>query len=164
MTAVLATALGLFFLTSNANAESVTVNSSARVVTPLIATSPTALAFGNLASSAVAGTVAVTSAGVRSAAGGSSLVAGAAVTAAVVNITAGEASATVNITYPGSATLTSGANTMTVNGFAAAGSPASVALNAGGTGTFNVGGTLAVGVSQATGNYAGTFNVTLAYQ
>lgn len=160
LAAVLATAMGVFFLSNSANAE-VSVTSSARVVTPLTAAATSPLAFGNVAASGSAGTVTVTQAGARSAAGGAALVSGATVSAGAIGITAGEASATVTITTPASATLASGGNNMTVNGFSA---PATVALSAGGTGSFNIGGTLQVGASQATGNYAGSFNVTLAYQ
>lgn len=158
-----ALALGALLLGARtASAENVT--STARIVVPLTATSGTNLRFGNIASSATAGTVTVTAASARSATGGSSLVAGAAFGAGVVTISAGEPNRGVNITYPASATLTSGANTMTVNNFAASGSPATVTLNAAGTGTFNVGGRVNVGALQATGNYTGTVTITLAYQ
>lgn len=164
LTLLLLIAGALLLGARSARAEAVTVNGTARIVVPMVATSPTALRFGNIAASASAGTVTVTAAGVRSATGGAALVSGAASGAAVVNITAGEASRPINITYPASATLTSGANTMTVDNFAVAGSPTTLTLSGTGTGTFNVGGRVNVGASQATGNYAGTITVTLAYQ
>ena len=145
-------------------ASAETVTSTARIVVPLVATSGTNLRFGNIAASAAAGTVTVTAASVRSAAGGASLVAGATSGAGVITISAGEPSRVLNITYPASGTLTSGANTMTVNNFAASGSPTTTTLTAAGTGTFNIGGRVNVGASQATGNYSGTFTVTLTYQ
>lgn len=163
--AVFATAFGVLIYSQNANALDVSVNASATIVAPLAASSPTALAFGNVGASGSAGTVEVTSAGARSAAGGASAVAGGTVSAAVVNITAGEASAVVDISYPASATLNGpAASTMSVDGFAAAGSPATATLDGSGTATFNVGGTLNVGANQTAGNYTGSFNVTLTYQ
>lgn len=159
---ILFVASALLLGARSARAENVT--SSARIVVPLVATSGTALRFGNIAASTTAGTVTVTAGGARTAAGGAALVAGAAVGAGVVTITSGEGNRVVNITYPASGTLVSGPNTMTVNNFAASGSPATVTLSAAGTGTFNVGGRVAVGVSQPTGNYSGTVTITLTYQ
>ncbi len=164
LTLLLLLAGALLMGARSARAEPVNVNGSARIVVPLTATSPTALRFGNIGAGAAAGTVRVTAAGVRTATGGATLVSGAAFGGGVVSITSGEASRVVNITYPASVTLSSGASTMVLNNFGPSGSPATVTLNAGGTGTFNVGGRVAVGVSQASGNYAGTINITLAYQ
>lgn len=67
---------------------------------------------------------------------------------------------TVAITVPATATLTSGANTMTaalvpsIAGFTSVGAAE----------VFFVGGTLSVGANQAAGLYTGTYNVSANYQ
>ncbi len=74
---------------------------------------------------------------------------------------------------PAAATLSSGANTMTVNGWTAACSGASGSLasdlsgcvmTAAGTDTVYLGGTLNIGAAQAAGSYSGTYTFTVAYQ
>ena len=88
--------------------------------------------FGNVAVSAVAGTVVMTPAGVRSVTGGCTLPAvTGTVAAAVFNVT-GAASYTYAITLPAAATtITSGANNMTVDTWTSTPS---------GTGTLSAGG------------------------
>ena len=73
----------------------------------------------------------------------------------------GEPGQVYSITLPSSATLTSGANTMTVDTFThdSGATPSLVA----GSDTFNVGATLNVGAAQAAGSYSGTFAVTVNY-
>jgi uncharacterized protein DUF4402 len=98
---------------------------------------------------------------VRTPGGGASLGSGAAVTAAAFTVS-GQGSATYAITLPASATVTSGANTMTVNGFTS--NPAGTGtLSGAGSQNLLVGATLNVGASQATGTYSGTFDVTVTY-
>ncbi len=72
--------------------------------------------------------------------------------------TAGES---YSCTLPGSITLTSGGNTMTVDTYTddAGATPTLV----GGSDTFNVGATLHVGATQVSGTYSGTFSVTVNY-
>jgi hypothetical protein len=84
-----------------------------------------------------------------------------ATTAAAFTVS-GLALQTYGITLPGSATVNSGADSMTVNGF---NHDAGVAPALDGTGaaSFNVGGTLNIGANQASGAYSGTFNVTVSY-
>ena len=80
--------------------------------------------------------------------------------AAAFDVT-GEGASTYSITLPSSATLSSGANTMTVDTFNHdAGATPTLS---GGSDTFNVGATLNVGATQASGTYSGTFSVTVNY-
>jgi hypothetical protein len=67
------------------------------------------------------------------------------------------------ITLPPSITLTSGGNSMTLNGFTSSPSLVGVLDNSG-KATVNVGATLQVGVNQAAGAYSGVFTVTVDYQ
>ncbi len=73
----------------------------------------------------------------------------------------GEPAQTYFITLPSPATLTSGGNTMTVDTF---NHDAGVTPTlAGGSDTFNVGATLHVGATQASGTYSDTYSVTVNY-
>ncbi len=106
-----------------------------------------------------AGTVTVTPAGARSSVDLDLF--GGLPAAASFDVT-GEKDSNYSITFPSSATLTSGANTMTMDTFThdAGGTPQ---LSGSGSDTFNVGATLNVGATQAAGTYSGTFAVTVNY-
>ncbi len=146
---------------AQSNSASTSASATARIVTPIAIAKVTDLNFGDVVSSGAAGTVIVTPAGVRSAGGGATLGNGGSVAAASFTVS-GQGSATYAITLPASATVTSGANNMTVDTFTS--NPSGTgALSAGGSQTLNVGATLQVGASQATGTYTGSFNVTVAY-
>ena len=144
---------------------SATANASATIVTPLAISKTVDMNFGNVAVSATAGTVVLTPAGSRSLTGGVTLptIAGT-VAAASFNVT-GANNYTYTITLPASAlTITSGANTMSVNSFTS--NPATTGtLSATGSQTLNVGATLNVSASQAAGSYisATPFTVTVNY-
>ena len=76
----------------------------------------------------------------------------------------GDPAATYAITLPadGTVALTSGSNTMAVNGFTS--SPASTGqLGAGGSQTLRVGATLSVANNQASGSYSASFVVMVEY-
>jgi hypothetical protein len=144
---------------------SATSNASATIVGPIGITNTTAMNFGNVAVSTVAGTVVMTPAGVRSITGGCTLPAiTGTVAAAVFNVT-GAANYTYVITLPAAATtITSGANNMTVDTWTSTPSGTGT-LSAGGSQTLSVGATLNVAGSQAAGTYvSGTpFTVTVNY-
>ncbi len=102
-------------------------------------------------------------------------------TASIASFTVtGEPLLAYTITYPSSTTVTSGANTMavtdlapvpeTVNGLAPSGhlsgygsETSTAACGDNGEDAWCVGGTLAVGKNQPSGNYTGTFTVTITY-
>jgi hypothetical protein len=117
--------------------------------------------FGTLLTSAVAGTCVLSPAGVRTAGGGTFLGSATGVSAAAFNVT-GIANATFAITLPGSATLISGANNLTVTLFTSTPS-GTTTLSAGGTRTLLVGGRANVNANQPSGTYSGTFQVTVNY-
>jgi hypothetical protein len=150
-------------LNVKAQGSSATVASSAtaRIITPIAITNTQGLVFGNIASSAAIGTVTITPAGVRTSTGGVTPSAIGTFNNAIYNAT-GEGNATYSISLPASTSITSGANSMTVNGFTSSPTPTGT-LSAGGTQTITVGATLNVGANQVTGNYTGTYNVTIAY-
>lgn len=142
-----------------------TATASATIVTPLAIANATDMDFGNIAVSASAGTVVISPAGVRSVTGGATLPAvTGTVTAATFDVT-GQANYTYSITLPAAATtITSGANTMTVDTWTSNPTPSGT-LDGTGAQTLQVGATLNVGGGQAAGTYiSGTpFTVTVNY-
>ena len=144
---------------------SATATASATIVGPIGIANTANMNFGNVAVSAVAGTVVMTPAAVRSTTGGCTLpVVTGTVAAGAFNVT-GAAAYTYAITLPAAATtITFGANTMTVDTWTSTPSGTGT-LSAGGSQALTVGGTLHVGASQAAGTYiSGTpFTVTVNY-
>ncbi len=129
-----------------------------KVFAPISISATSNIDFGTMIPTGTAGTVTVTPAGARSSVDVDLL--GGTPAAASFDAT-GASDATYSIILPSSATLSSGANTMTVDTFTddAGASPTLT----GGSDTFNVGATLNVGATQAAGTYSGTFAVTVNY-
>jgi hypothetical protein len=134
----------------------------AKIVVPIVLSNTLSLDFGTISTSASAGTVKVTSAGVSSITGGVTLLTSTK-TAASFKVT-GLPNATYLVTLPAAATTLTdqetSTKTMTVDAWE--NSTAGI-LSASGTQDFTVGATLHVGANQAAGTYKGTFNVTVAY-
>ena len=155
----------LLFASSAFAQVTASATATATIVTPIAITNDVDMNFGNLAVNASVGTVVLTPAGARSATGGVSFLAATpgTITAASFTVT-GLADATYSITLPaGALTITSGANTMTVDTWTS--SPTPTGTLTGGTETLTVGATLNVGASQPAGTYvSGTpFDVTVTY-
>ena len=148
-------------VSGQAIAADVEADAGAKIVAPLQISNATALYFGTIAPSLSAGdTVIVSPAGAKTC--------GAELTcltddhtAAKFNVT-GEADASYTIDLPTSIQIANGAGAnMTVDNFT--GSKSNGTLVAG-QDDFSVGGTLDVAANQATGEYTGTFVVTVEYQ
>ena len=108
------------------------------------------------------GTVAISSAGVLTC--GAPLSCFGSNSAAAFSVT-GNKDAFYNITLPGSATVTNGANTMTVDTFEdSKGGVGQLPFAPQATDNFTVGARLNVGAGQPAGSYTGTFTVTVNYQ
>ena len=152
------TALVCLAVGTNTFAQSAVGTASATLVTPITLANSQDLQFGRLSRGATLGTVVITPAGVRSATGGVTLIIPSSVQTQAIFTATGQPSTTYAITLPVSATITSGANTMTVNTFTSNPSGTGT-LAAGGTQVINVGGTLNVSATQAYGAYT----VTVAY-
>ena len=155
----------LLFASSAFAQVTASATATATIVTPIAITKDVDMNFGNVAVNASVGTVVLTPAGARSATGGVSFLAATpgTITAASFTVT-GLAGATYSITLPaGALTITSGANTMTVDTWTS--SPTPTGTLTGGTETLTVGATLNVGASQPAGTYvSGTpFDVTVNY-
>jgi hypothetical protein len=147
-----------------ANAQSATANfnANAQIVEAITLANTTALNFGNLIPG-TGGTADISAAGVRSVTG-AVVAAGGTVSAATFNVT-GTPSVAYTIALPPTANLTGPGSPMAVT-FSAAqitGGSLSRTITAGGTDTFNSGGTLTVGNAQTAGSYSGVFTMTVAY-
>lgn len=144
-----------------ANAADATADATAVILGDLTISNIEGLNFGNIAVNG-AGTVTVSTAGVRTNTGDVLLVASTDVAAANF-LVEGVPNATYAVTLPASATITSGTNSMVVNGFAS--NPAGGAGTLSGAGQQNlfVGATLNVNSAQVPGTYTGTFDVTVSY-
>ncbi len=146
-------------LTIDCGTVQATIDVTATLAAPISISAAGDLDFGTMVPTGnPGGTVTVTPAGARSSTDVDLL--GGTPAAASFDVT-GEGNANYSITLPSSTTLTSGGNTMTVDTFTddAGANPRLT----GGSDTFNVGATLHVGATQASGTYSGTFSVTANY-
>ena len=154
----------LGFLSTTFGQVSGTATASATIITPIAISKTMDMNFGNVAVSAVAGTVVLSPASGRTKTGGVTLpIISGTISAASFNVT-GLGSYTYTITLPSTPlTISSGANTMTVNSFTS--TPSGTGTLSGGLQVLNVGATLNVGVNQAAGVYtsATPFAVTVNY-
>ena len=155
----------LGFTTTSFAQVTKTATASATIITPITLVNAGNMNFGNVAVSAVAGTVILAPASSRTITGGVTLPAVPGIPAAAHFTVGGTPSYTYSITLPSTATtVTSGGNTMTVTAFTSFPSTTGV-LDATGNQTIDVGATLNVAMNQASGTYiSGTpFNVTVNY-
>jgi uncharacterized protein DUF4402 len=142
-----------------------TANATAAIVTTISITKVVDMNFGNVAvQTALGGTVVLTPASTRTSTGGVTLPSTTGtVTAASFNV-GGQGIYTYTITLPATATtISSGANTMSVNNFTS--TPSGTGSLAAGFQVLYVGATLNVAAAQPAGVYtsATPFNVTVNY-
>jgi len=131
-------------------------------VDPVITLSAlTGLRFGEVFTGAAPGTVVLRPSGAVSTTGGAGLSSISPTGPATFNVS-GAANTTYAISLPASITLNATSGSLTIS--AVTSSPSLTGLlNAMGQQTLSVGGTLNVPANQPEGDYAGTFNVTVAY-
>ena len=149
-------------LPAQAQQASASTTATATVISPLMLSAVSPLNFGTVVTGGATGSVTVAPSGTRTSSGGVTLGSSAGVTPAQFSIT-GQAGSSYSVSLPSSITLADTAsNTMTVDSFThdLEGSPLLGPL---GTGLMNVGATLRVGATQASGVYTGTFSVTVNY-
>jgi len=151
-----------------------TANASVTILNPLsITATGLGMSFGNVVTSSQPGTVVLAPTGTRTVTGGAGTMGQAGTVSAASFDVTGQKNATYSIALPLLATLNpqSGESglPMAVTAFTS-NLTATVlpivwngVLGTAGTATFNVGGTLTVGLNQAAGLYTGTFPVLLAY-
>jgi len=147
--------------TTNGRNSVTTFTVTAKVDPVITLAKLTDLRFGDVFTSATAGTVVLSPAGARSATGGVGLGSLSVSGPATFTVT-GAANATYAITLPATITLSSASGTLTVSPVTSSPGPTGL-LSATGQQSLAVGGTLNVAANQADGDYAGTFNVTVAY-
>lgn len=151
--------IGLLFYMSAAEADSISANSIASVISPISVVETTGLDFGAFSSPTSSGTV-VREIFSRSVTGGIELIS--ADQGSPANFTtSGEPLAIYSTTLPVSTTVTKGIDTMTVNNFVFL--APSVLISLVGTSFFVVGATLEVGADQPTGTYTGTYQLSVIY-
>jgi hypothetical protein len=148
------------FAQSNATA---TATTSATIIAPISLTKNTDMNFGNVATSAVAGTVVLGTNSVRTANAGASLPVTTGTVSAAKFTVNGNVDATYSIVLPGTITLSNGTNNMTVGTFTS--TPTATGLLTLGAQEILVGATLNVGANQVAGVYtnASDLSVTVAY-
>jgi hypothetical protein len=134
-------------------------SAAANIISPMTITKNVDLNFGNIAAGAAAGTVVMSTTGVRTPTNVILPSVTGTVTAAQFTVT-GLAGSNYVITLPGTVNLTSGSNSMTLDNF----TEDATNVLTGGTETFGVGATLNIEANQAVGLYTGTFDVTVDYQ
>jgi len=140
--------------------DSASATASAEIIQPLELQKTADLDFGKIISNNSAGSVTVHADGSpQSDTGGASTYEEGNRAAFSVE---GEADWAYNLTMPASVTLVSGSDSMAVALSNSLTNDASV-LDSLGEDEFHVGGELAVGANQASGNYVGTFEVSIAY-
>ncbi|MEN8169275.1 MAG: DUF4402 domain-containing protein [Pseudomonadota bacterium] len=134
----------------------------ANIVSTISVATRNGLGFGDISSSAVAGTVIMTPSGSRSTTGGTTINSAIAGSAAAFDI-AGDANASYSITLPASVVLSdASSNIMVVDNYTSSPTLGGV-LDGSGQQTLYVGATLNVGSNQPFGAYTGLISVTVEY-
>ncbi|MBC7866297.1 MAG: DUF4402 domain-containing protein [Gloeobacteraceae cyanobacterium ES-bin-316] len=151
---------------SNAvKAQTVNTAVGANVLTAITLTENSQMHFGTMTVPTTVATVILSTAGARTNTGTINLLAQAPLAVAAAYTVAGEPDATYAITLPTSTSISNGGGgNMIVNSFTCS-YPLLVGQLSGFSGedNFTLGATLNLASSQATGIYAGTFNVSVAY-
>jgi hypothetical protein len=141
-------------------ADFATANASANIITPLAVTSSGALNFGNILAAPAACDVVLSTAAARSGTCGvARLLAGSAPSNPTFTVdTDPTGGTTYNLTVANSS-VTSGANSMTIDTFTYSGANTNLSAD----GSLTVGATLHVGAAQAVGTYTGSITATAVY-
>ena len=156
-------ACGIQSVKADGGSAQASANATATIITPIAIAHVEHLNFGNIVAGTGIGTVIVDTEGDRTKTGDVILPTATPGTfnAAEFTVT-GLANATYAITLPGSIDIsTTGGETMTVTDFTS--DPDGTGTLTNGTQTLYVGAKLTVLAAQASGEYTGTFNVTVAY-
>jgi Mat/Ecp fimbriae major subunit len=157
--ALVGTVAAAAFASTGAQAATATATAKAEILQQITVTKNADLDYAVIVSAATAGTVQVSTAGVRTCA--AVLTCTNTATAADFSV-AGTTAKVVTISVPASVSLVSGANSMSST---LVGSAATMTISATpANNKFQVGGTLSVGANQADGVYTGNFTVTVNYQ
>lgn len=153
---------------ADASTSTATANSSLTVIRPLTVTKNTDLVFGRIVEprSGGTGTVSIANTSNSVVAGSGAVALSGITTSRAVFTVDGEGGQVVTVNMPSAFNLTKGSDSITVTLSPDFGSTVTLsnALAAAGSKTLNVGGSFSLPDTQASGAYAGTFDVTVAYQ
>lgn len=133
---------------------------SASIIAPIGISATTPMSFGDIGPSEFSGSLVLSNSGAALATNVTE-VPGGIVSEGVFTVT-GDGNAAYSVTLPSSATLSSGANTMTITGFNHDGG-ATPTIAGGGSRDLSIGATLNVGANQSGGAYTGTYQVIVNY-
>jgi hypothetical protein len=151
----------------SADSASATADSSVTIIRPLTMTKDADLVFGRVVQPrSGSDTVTLANTGNSVSTGGSAVVLGGITTSRAVFTVSGEGGQAVGVTIPSSFNLTKGSDSIAVTLLPDVGTSVTLsnALAAAGSKTINVGGSFSLSSTQASGAYAGTFTVSVAYQ
>jgi len=152
-----------FIWCAPATAANITANVSATISGGISGNASTGLSFGDVSPGISPGSVTVNLSGFRTSIGGVTLGMSRPASPAIFQVT-GTPSRTYSIISPVAVYLTDGAgNYMLVNNFTSSPSGSGGLLDAGGSQTLTVGGTLNVGANQPGGSYFGVLAMTIVY-
>lgn len=163
-------AIGFTGTASAQRTATASATASAKIVSGISLTKTADLNFGQVVRSTAAGTVVLDPTSASRTFNGGVTVGQNGGNAYAQFSAAGEPAYAYSVTLPSSITITQSVQsgtpaTMTVTSLASTlGGSNNGVLDVNGANSFNVGGTLNVGASQATGSYSGAFNVTVSYQ
>ncbi|RKZ56243.1 MAG: hypothetical protein DRQ44_16905 [Gammaproteobacteria bacterium] len=139
-----------------------TATATAKITSNMTVRTVTSMFFGELSSSAEAGTLALSPAGVRTTTGGVTVNSTVAGTPAAFDVQ-GDPNATYSVSFPAAVIMTNGSpNTMVIEKFISSPEATGV-LDTSGQQTLFVGGTLNVDSNQAFGTYTGDLTITVDY-
>jgi len=158
-------ALGLAGSAFAQTSATASANSSARVIQGITLAKDADMAFGTVVKpSSGSGTYTIGNGADTIAVTGTGAVAAAGTTSRAKFTATGEGGQSFAITVPATMTMTSGANNITVNLTTASSTGLlSGTVGSAGTAAVNVGGNFSISNTQASGDYSGSFNVTVAY-
>lgn len=139
-----------------------TTTAGANIVAPLTLTETSDMHFGTLSVNNSPGAVVLTPGNVRTSTGGVSLSSATPTHRVAAYGVTGQGTLSYVITLPTSVTIQQGPNSMVVNNFTT-NKAGNIGTLSAGVDSFNLGATLQVSASQATGEYSGTFNVIVSY-
>ena len=145
---------------------STSASGSVTLIRPLTITKTADLEFGRIVKpSAGTGTVSMTSAADGVTAGSGSVALTGITTSRAKFTIDGEGGQLVNVTVPGSFTITNGTDNISVTTASSLGASVTLSSSLGSAGTspLNVGGSFSVPTAISTGLYTGTLNVSVAY-
>jgi len=157
----------LLFGIGGVNAQSASADASAVLVTGIQITKQTDLHFGTMTVPSNASAVVLSTANARSVSTGDiTLLANAPTSSVATFAISGNGSQAYSVTLPNSVNITEsagGSNTMEITNFTEVSASGNHTLSVLGADVVTVGGTLVTGTDEISGTYAGTFNVTVAY-